>query len=48
MAPEVIRGEYSESCDVWSLGVILFVLLSGVPPFFSENEDEIYELVLKG
>lgn len=48
MAPEVILGEYDERCDIWSLGVILFVLLSGVPPFFSDNEEEIYGMIIKG
>ena len=47
MAPEVILGEYTETCDIWSLGVIMYILLSGVPPFYSENEDEIYEAILQ-
>ena len=33
VAPEVIRGSYDERCDVWALGVITFLLLSGDPPF---------------
>lgn len=47
MAPEVIMGEYTETCDIWSLGIILYILLSGVPPFYSDNEEEIYEAILQ-
>lgn len=33
VAPEVIRGCYDERCDIWAIGVITFLLLSGEPPF---------------
>jgi calcium-dependent protein kinase len=33
VAPEVIRGSYDERCDIWAIGVISFLLLSGDPPF---------------
>lgn len=40
MAPEVIRGEeYTYLCDLWSAGVIFYIMISGTPPFFSDNEE---------
>jgi len=35
MAPEVLEGKYNQSCDMWSMGVILFVMVFGFPPFNS-------------
>jgi calcium-dependent protein kinase len=38
IAPEVLKKSYDEKCDMWSIGVIAFILLSGSPPFGGRNE----------
>uniref|UniRef100_A0A6B2LAQ8 non-specific serine/threonine protein kinase n=1 Tax=Arcella intermedia TaxID=1963864 RepID=A0A6B2LAQ8_9EUKA len=43
MAPEIIKGgEYDNRVDLWSLGVIAFVMLCGFPPWEGENESEVF------
>ena len=45
MAPEVINGKYDEKCDIWSCGVILYIMLCGKPPFYSSDEEELKEKI---
>ena len=45
MAPEVIRGVYGKECDIWSLGVVMFFLLSGEQPFIGNGLPQIYQKI---
>ena len=47
IAPEIIAGSYDQRCDIWSAGVILYILLSAVPPFDGDNDKQIIEEVRK-
>ena len=48
MAPEIIKRKYDEKCDLWSIGVILYILLTGRPPFDGNDDEEILNNVKKG
>ncbi|KMZ63815.1 putative Calcium-dependent protein kinase [Zostera marina] len=48
MAPEVLRRNYGPEIDIWSAGVILYILLCGVPPFWAESEQGVAQAILRG
>eukprot|EP00555_Chaetoceros_dichaeta_P009831 CAMPEP_0198254886 /NCGR_PEP_ID=MMETSP1447-20131203/5131_1 /TAXON_ID=420782 /ORGANISM="Chaetoceros dichaeta, Strain CCMP1751" /LENGTH=505 /DNA_ID=CAMNT_0043941117 /DNA_START=458 /DNA_END=1975 /DNA_ORIENTATION=+ len=48
VAPEVLKKSYTEACDLWSLGVIVYMLLSGAPPFYGKNDEAIKASIVQG
>jgi calcium-dependent protein kinase len=48
IAPEVLENRYDQKCDLWSIGVILYILLCGYPPFNGANDDQIIKKVKAG
>ena len=45
IAPEVINGELNEKCDVWSCGVILYIMLCGQPPFIGKDDRDTLDKI---
>ncbi|CAM9277791.1 unnamed protein product [Ascophyllum nodosum] len=49
VAPEILKGEkYGKSVDMWSVGVIMYILLGGYPPFHDDNQAKLYQKIKKG
>ena len=48
IAPEVLNKNYNEKCDIWSCGVILYILLCGKVPFNGKNDSEILQKIKGG
>ena len=49
VAPEILEGvPYDTQADMWSLGVIVYILLGGYPPFIEQNQRELFRKIRKG
>jgi calcium-dependent protein kinase len=47
ISPEILKGSYNEKCDIWSLGIILYYLLCGYPPFKGGNDNILMQEILE-
>ena len=47
VSPEILKGNYTQLCDIWSAGVILYILLTGDPPFNGASDQIIYNKIMK-
>jgi calcium-dependent protein kinase len=47
-APEVIENKYNEKCDEWTCGIIMYILLTGTPPFAGDSDEEIFSKIKSG
>lgn len=48
ISPDVLSGSYGLSCDIWSAGCILYIMLCGYPPFNGDSDEEILKNVQRG
>lgn len=48
IAPEVLNGTYTEKCDIWSIGVMAYIMICGYPPFNAKGDKEIMSRVKRG
>ena len=47
VAPEVLKGDYDEKCDIWSIGAMTYLMLCGDPPFTGDSNTEIFKKIMK-
>ena len=47
IAPEVLHRKYDKTCDLWSMGVIAYIILCGYPPFNGRDNDETHRCVMR-
>lgn len=48
IAPDVLRESYDKACDLWSVGVVAYILLCGYPPFNGADNGEVHDAIRRG
>lgn len=48
MSPELLKGKYDRSCDIWSIGIVAYILLCGYPPFNGDTDKDIFDSIKRG
>lgn len=48
VAPEVLQGSYGPKCDMWSMGVIAYMMVSGAPPFWGNGDAQVRAKIVRG
>ena len=48
MAPEVLNGNYTHKCDIWSLACVLYMLMAGRLPFQGKTRKEVFDKIKSG
>ena len=48
MAPELLKGKYNKSCDIWAIGIVAYILLCGYPPFNGDTDPAIFDTIESG
>jgi len=46
MAPEIFKSDYGPKCDVWALGIVLYMIITGTLPFLGKNREQVKESIL--
>ena len=48
MSPELLKGKYDRSCDLWAIGVVTYILLCGFPPYNGGSDEIIQKNIIRG